>query len=342
MKKNLIGKTLGIFAMAVISVMACLCACTMPSGVPAAEQVPVHETAPEFETAAVTENVQQKTDNQAPEGILKGNFLIASEPVASDAFIEQITDDSDYTEGFRNVRQIYKESEAKEILKNAMAKIDITEENVDFLNVFGLSFDVSKDCKEERGVDGASLKKYFEPEENGLYEMEVAAVDIFGNASTAKVFVLYDHAVTTLTEFAEFAEKSAIENHTKSNGFDRRKAEEAFAKVNEQRIASGAAALVWDETLYELAGIRAQELVSSFSHQRPDGSYVGDVMVDQYGFSGCGENIAANYTSVTNLVNGWMSSEGHRDNLLNSRFTAGVMSCYYHNGSCYWVNLFRS
>lgn len=109
MKKNLIGKTLGIFAMAVISVMACLCACTMPSGVPAAEQVPVHETAPEFETAAVADRVKQKTDNQAPEGILKGNFLIASEPVASDAFIEQITDDSDYTEGFRNVRQIVKE-----------------------------------------------------------------------------------------------------------------------------------------------------------------------------------------------------------------------------------------
>ena len=64
-------------------------------------------------------------------------------------------------------------------------------------------------------------------------------------------------------------------------------------------------------------------------------------MVDQYGFSGCGENIAANYTSVTNLVNGWMSSEGHRTNILIDWYNSIGVGCYHDDdGKTYWVQIF--
>jgi uncharacterized protein YkwD len=148
----------------------------------------------------------------------------------------------------------------------------------------------------------------------------------------------------TRAELKTYAEEQISQQRVSTqgqNGLNRAKAEEAFSQVNAKRAENGMEMLIWDESLYELASLRAQEIVSSFSHQRPDGSYVGDVMLGQYGLSGCGENIAANYTSVTNLVNGWMSSVGHRENLLSSQFSAGVMACYRHNGNHYWVNLFR-
>ena len=134
------------------------------------------------------------------------------------------------------------------------------------------------------------------------------------------------------------AQKESVEET--SSFFDRTKAEEAFEKVNETRRANGVAALAWEESLYDLACTRAEEIVTKFSHERLDGSYVGDVMIRQMGALGCGENIASNYQSVTNLVNGWMNSDGHRENLLNTEFYAGAIACYCHNGTCYWVNLF--
>ena len=141
----------------------------------------------------------------------------------------------------------------------------------------------------------------------------------------------------TLEQFQAIVDAMMAEE---SSFFDRTKAEEAFKKVNETRRANGVAALAWEESLYDLACTRAEEIVTKFSHERLDGSYVGDVMIRQMGAQGCGENIASNYQSVTNLVNGWMNSDGHRENLLNTGFYAGAIACYCHNGTCYWVNLF--
>ena len=156
--------------------------------------------------------------------------------------------------------------------------------------------------------------------------------------------------VITLEEFQAYVEElakkveeqdAASRNESQISGFDRRKAEEAFTKVNEQRAANGVSELTWDENLYELACTRAKEIATSFSHQRPDGTYVGEVIIGQYGAYGCGENIASNYRSVTNLINGWLNSQEHKENMLDSRFTSGTIGCYSYNGTYYWVNLFR-
>ena len=338
MKKNLIGKKRYFSAMAVILAMACLSGCA---------QVLV---ADEEQPVQINTVKEQPADEPiaAPEGSLKGWFLIASQKVVPGDFIENVIASSEVTEGFRNIRKLYDETETKKKLENGIRGMDITKEEPDFAKIFELSWDVSKDCYEDSNVSDESLEPAFDPSENGLYELEVAASDIHGNASVAKVYVLYDKATTTLSEFERHVEKISAEASNEQNeqasqadGFHRGKAEEAFAKVNEQRSANGVQALAWDESLYELACIRAKEIVSSFSHQRPDGSYVGDVIIRQYGAAGCGENIASNYTSTNNLIKGWLNSQGHKENLLNSRFTAGVMACYCHNGSYYWVNLFK-
>ena len=138
-----------------------------------------------------------------------------------------------------------------------------------------------------------------------------------------------EDAGTAVSEISD----SASDSSTPADAFDRAKAEEEFALVNQKRAENGSEPLTWDESMYELACIRAQECVQSFSHTRPDGTIVTET--HQYG-----ENLAKNFKSTTNLINGWMNSPGHRDNLLNPEYTRGVMACYYSGGIYYWVNLF--
>ena len=306
--------------MVVISAMACSVGCSKSHS-----------------HAVQEEKTEAMTDTAAPEGVLKGYFLIASKKVLPGDFLEAVTDSSKYVEGFRNIRMLRDEVQIKELLECSPVKPNITKPDFDISKVLGLTWDEAVDCYEEQESMVEFLEKEFQPDENGLYEMEIVASDIYGNASVAKVYVLYDKAALTLSELQGYVD----EMESKTNGFDRGKAEEAFGKVNEQRRENGVHELVWDESLYELACIRAQEIVSYFSHQRPDGSYVGDIIISQYGAAGCGENIASNYKSTTNLVNGWLNSQGHRENMLDGRFTAGVMACYCHHGSYYWVNLFK-
>lgn len=106
--------------------------------------------------------------------------------------------------------------------------------------------------------------------------------------------------------------------------------------VNQQRAAAGLAALTWNGTLADSAKIRAQEVVVSWSHTRPDGSpwYTAGAGL-QYG-----ENLAAGQSSAEQAVSEWMASEGHKANIMNSGFTQMGVACYYCGGMYYWVQHF--
>lgn len=115
-------------------------------------------------------------------------------------------------------------------------------------------------------------------------------------------------------------------------------AKAALDYVNVYRAAAGLEALVWDDTIYAAAQVRAQELAISFSHTRPDGSSCGTALSGSYNIAG--ENIALGYTSAAAVCDGWYNSPGHRANMLQGAFTKGAIACWYENGTFYWVNLF--
>ncbi|HVJ18542.1 MAG TPA: CAP domain-containing protein [Polyangiaceae bacterium] len=103
---------------------------------------------------------------------------------------------------------------------------------------------------------------------------------------------------------------------------------------NEERAQGGccgarcfepSAALTLDQNLQVSARLHARDMAirDFFSHETPD----GDTMVDRVhaaGFAGCaaGENIAQGQQSPEQVVESWMSSEGHCANILSSDFTA--------------------
>ena len=58
-------------------------------------------------------------------------------------------------------------------------------------------------------------------------------------------------------------------------------------------------------------------------------------------FSMVGENIAFNQRSEGEVVEGWMNSERHRENILNKNFTQVGFSVYANSsGKPYWISVF--
>jgi uncharacterized protein YkwD len=83
-----------------------------------------------------------------------------------------------------------------------------------------------------------------------------------------------------------------------------------------------------------------------FSHTGLDGSSFSDRARRQgYNISYGGENIAAGYSTPEKVVQGWMNSSGHRDNILGEHYTdIGVGYAYSKNSSygIYWTAVFGS
>lgn len=89
--------------------------------------------------------------------------------------------------------------------------------------------------------------------------------------------------------------------------------------------------------------IRAQELSEFFSHTRPNGEGYMSLM-DEYGiqYRWAGENGAKvpATSSPSGMMNGWMNSEGHRNNILNPRHTGLEIGVYQVGQMVYCSQMF--
>lgn len=106
-------------------------------------------------------------------------------------------------------------------------------------------------------------------------------------------------------------------------------------EVNMERAKRGLGSLTVDAELMEAARIRAGEIVEKFSHTRPDGSSGRTVSSAVYG-----ENIARGQKTVDKVMAAWMSSDGHRRNILREGFSTIGVCCYRSGNIYYWVQLF--
>ncbi len=120
-------------------------------------------------------------------------------------------------------------------------------------------------------------------------------------------------------------------------------ADEVISIVNEKRAEQGLSALTKDDTLMSVAATRAAELVSTFSHTRPDGTDCFTAFYEA-GFTGyaLAENIAMGQRSASEVMNSWMNSSGHKANILNSSYSRIGVGCYQSGGTYYWVQEFSS
>lgn len=126
--------------------------------------------------------------------------------------------------------------------------------------------------------------------------------------------------------------------HTILLGAHAMPAEAVLELVNKARAAQGVDALTLDPDLCKAAAIRAEELGTYFSHDRPDGTSCFTVF-DEVGiksYHAAGENIAMGYTDAVMVMEGWMNSPGHRANILSEDYSRIGIA---RSGSA-WVQLF--
>ena len=110
----------------------------------------------------------------------------------------------------------------------------------------------------------------------------------------------------------------------------------AFDLVNEERASRGLAAFTWDDDLELCAQVRATELVTSFSHTRPNGSDYYTVNSDLM----WAENVAKGFTDANSLVAGWMNSPAHAANILDGELATCSIAVYEDNGTFYFSQEF--
>lgn len=119
-------------------------------------------------------------------------------------------------------------------------------------------------------------------------------------------------------------------------------AAEVVRLVNVERAKEGLVPLGTLSNLTQAAEVRAKEQLTLYSHDRPDGRNPFTVL-GEYGISYrmAGENIAYGYATPAAVVDGWMHSQGHRENILNPNFThIGAATTQKADGTRYWVQLF--
>lgn len=119
--------------------------------------------------------------------------------------------------------------------------------------------------------------------------------------------------------------------------------DEIISLTNAQRQANGLNPLTHLPSVDVAATIRAQESTQVWSHTRPDGSNFSTVFEDVgLNYSGMGENLGnVDALNAEKVVEAWMASTGHKENILNEQFTGiGVGIAKGSDGRYYYTQLF--
>lgn len=117
-------------------------------------------------------------------------------------------------------------------------------------------------------------------------------------------------------------------------------------QMNTTKISCGTLSkLQYDYDLERVAMKRAAEIALSYDHERPMGKcdiYRQENISYQY----AGENIAAGQTTASQVNDAWREDnelydgQGHRRNMLSSKFNCVGIGHVYYNGVHYWVEEF--
>ncbi len=117
-------------------------------------------------------------------------------------------------------------------------------------------------------------------------------------------------------------------------------ARSVFAIVNQKRAENGRPRLELDKELTEAAMQRAAELSLYYNHTRPNGEKATSIL-RRDGCTRIAENIAVGYLTPDAVMSGWMSSQGHKANILDLYLKGIGIGCFRDNqGIWYWVQYF--
>lgn len=170
--------------------------------------------------------------------------------------------------------------------------------------------------------------------EPGSYGITVTATDSKG-ASTSKD-VIVNVKGDTSTEYTQDTEYANALN------------QEILRLVNIEREKAGVPALDWLDAIEPYATAKSLDMIKNnyFDHIDKQGRYTYNDMLDNgFMFLGWGENIITGHKSdvastAKNLVDRWMASTGHRENILNADFNKTGVGVFVIGDKVYGTQIF--
>lgn len=99
--------------------------------------------------------------------------------------------------------------------------------------------------------------------------------------------------------------------------------EALFTATNDKRQGAGLAPLVLNQRLAEAAAKKAQDMFANnyWSHTSPNGRTPWDFIINEdYKYTLAGENLAKNFSDSRAVVEAWMASPTHRENILKAGY----------------------
>lgn len=113
---------------------------------------------------------------------------------------------------------------------------------------------------------------------------------------------------------------------------------EMFHATNSERLTQGLSPLMANSTCVRMAQEHAFDMVRRgyFSHDSPTETF--SQRTERYGLAGnwVGENIARGFEDTGSILSMWMSSSGHRSNILNANYRSLGVGKFQD----YWVQCF--
>jgi uncharacterized protein YkwD len=112
-----------------------------------------------------------------------------------------------------------------------------------------------------------------------------------------------------------------------------------ITQTNQNRASQ----LIPDSILTKAAQAKADDMASKgyFSHMSPTGKSPWSFIKDQnYRYKVAGENLAVYFTDTQTLVNAWMNSPSHKQNIINPQFThtgVGIAEGLYKGYRTYFI-----
>ncbi len=119
---------------------------------------------------------------------------------------------------------------------------------------------------------------------------------------------------------------------------------EIIKMVNSVRAENNLFPLINDKRLNILADKKAKIMADENNLSHTAGGYKSFSDIVKEGgieYLAVGENIARNWKTPEEVMKAWLSSKGHRANILSKKFTnIGIGKAISQNGDIYWVQLF--
>lgn len=110
--------------------------------------------------------------------------------------------------------------------------------------------------------------------------------------------------------------------------------------VNQHREGLGLSVLSKNGTAEQLAIDHTKYMISVNEINHDNFNQRGNALSDQENATGTAENVARFYTDAQSVINGWLNSPGHKENIEGNYMYTGISAIKDQDGRYYYTQLF--